>query len=362
MGFPTTGHRFLHTNLITEANATPSEIAAGRVTQGTKDVSVGGAAGRAGGIYTGLTEQQIWIEIDDTSAGVSIGQATYRVSYNGGTTWTASGQATASSPVTLPSGNGLTFVWTAAASGADCAVGDRWKFKAVLPHGMSAGLDLQDRNRTYRTTTVAGTKTIDIDLGTVQLVRGCFLLDHNLTSGATVTVKGGASSPAATFTQAITWSAGSMGVFFSQTYRYWRISILDAANTALYLEVGKFVLGDYLELTTRKLSHVPWGQAAQRFGYEAKSTRNYRRATIEAKCQHFPLNYGFISPAEYDTLVTMRDACWNLTSKLDTPLVFVPDSSVPATSYLTWLTNFDIIGKGPVGYGGQIMLDEVVIL
>jgi hypothetical protein len=62
-------HRFLDENLLTIANVTPSEVAAGQITQATKTVSSGGAAGTPGGTYTGLVELQWVVKISSVGGG-----------------------------------------------------------------------------------------------------------------------------------------------------------------------------------------------------------------------------------------------------------------------------------------------------
>lgn len=360
MPFPTSGHRFLHTNLITESNATPSDVATGRVSQGTKDVSNGGAAGRFGGVYTGTTEKQIVIEIDSTILGTAIGEATYKVSYDNGATWAASGQATAAS-VTLPSGSGLTFLWSAAVSGFDFQQGDRWKGKVILPHAVAAGIDFQDLNRTFRFKDAVGTKTVLIDHGSATPADAFFCHSHNFTSGATIRLQRHATDSwgAPTVNELLTWAALKMGKFFSSTsLRYSRISVLDASNTQA--PEFKPFLGAYLELATRKLSHVPWEQHAEWFGAKAEGPYGYARARVETRAERFPLNYGFLSVAEYDALVTMRNAVWNTTSGVYSPLIFVPDFSLPAGAYACRIESFGLRGSGPVGYAGQLLLTEVV--
>lgn len=361
MSFPTSGHRFLYANLITGSNATPVDVASGRVTQGTKEVSVGGAAGRAGGVYTGLTEIQVVVEIDNVSAGTSIGSGTYRVSYDGGSTWTASGQATSTSPVSLPSGSGLTFVWTAAVSGNDFAVGDRWKFKVVLPHGLAAGLDFQDLNRTFRFANATGTKTITIDHGTAVAADSFFLLSHNLTNAAVVHLQRHTADAwgAPDVDETITWASGKMGKFFaSSSKRYSRITIVDASASPA--PEGKPYLGVYLELTSRKLSHVPWDQHAEWYGAKSVGPYGYKRASVETRVERFPLNYGRISSAEYDQLLAMRNAVWDTTGGVYTPILFIPDYSAPATVYACCIEDFGLRGAGPTGYAGQLVLEELV--
>jgi hypothetical protein len=365
MAFPANAHRFLYANLLTASNVTPNSVATGFITQGIKEIGIGGAIGRPGGAYSGLVDREWVVEIDSVAGGAAIGQATFRYSTDGGATWAASGQATNTTAVALTLG--VTFAWIAAVTGADFAPGDRWRFKTILPRGLDAALDFQDRNRSYRTLDVTGMKTLDIDLGAPAPARCAMLLDHNFTSSVTVTVKGNVSASWGTppVNEVLAYAAQKMGAFFTGgSYRHWRIELTDAANGAGYLDVSTLFLGDYLELSTRKLSHVPWGQRRMVAGLVTESEMGYRRQTVEAVYEEFPLRYDFLAPDEYDALVAMRDAVWDASARINRPLIFVPDAALPSVAYLCYLDpdGWDLTGQHPTGYAGELLLREVARL
>ena len=340
MSGPTNPHRFLYKNLITIANATMSDVWAGRISQGTKDVSVGGAGGRAGGVYTGLTELQVVVQIDDVSAGASIGTATFKVSYDGGTTWYAGGQATSTSHVTLPGGSGLTFVFSAAASGADFALGDRWRFKDA-----------------------SGTKTLLIDHGTPTAADACFLLSHNLPAGATLTIQRNATDAwgAPSVSQVVPWAAGKMGLLAAAlgTYPYSRLVIVPSGTAA---PEGKPYLGASLELAAHGLSRLPWEQTAEWYGAKSEGPYGTRRASVESRPERFPLNWPVLTLAEYDQLVVMRNACWDVDGGIYTPILFVPDSTLPAQVHACAVEAFELTARDGISYTGQLLLHELVKL
>ena len=76
--------------------------------------------------------------------------------------------------------------------------------------------------------------------------------NHNLTSGATIKIQGNATdswgSPSVDIT--LTWREDTIMEFITvgAAYAFWRLSIVDAANTDLYLEVGTVYLGNSLSM------------------------------------------------------------------------------------------------------------------
>jgi hypothetical protein len=117
----------------------------------------------------------------------------------------------------------------------------------------------QDPRLSYYTlTTSVSNQYWTINLGSAQVVNCACIAGHNLTSGATIRVEGSSDNFATIhFTSTITdWMVGPIVHFFaSQTYRYWRFFISDAANPDLFIQVGRFFIGTYLQVTPS--SEVP---------------------------------------------------------------------------------------------------------
>lgn len=130
----------------------------------------------------------------------------------------------------------------------------------------------------WRTTSL--TPYLDIDFGTAGCAANGFaLIGHNLTSAATIRVRGKAtfpvtSSPTVDTTAVSAWPATGKP---SDTYwpqylswlswvnvtalRYWRIDISDSGNTDGYLQAGRLMLGPYWQPTTNfDLSGTPLGR------------------------------------------------------------------------------------------------------
>ena len=99
--------------------------------------------------------------------------------------------------------------------------------------------------------------TVVIDLGENLTATSFFLVNHNLTSSATITLEANDTdvwtSPA--HTESISYSADMIyKLFASKTYRYWRLVISDATNPDGLIKFGGAFLGTYI--TVDQFSHV----------------------------------------------------------------------------------------------------------
>jgi hypothetical protein len=102
---------------------------------------------------------------------------------------------------------------------------------------------------TTRTSDVAGAKRWVIDLGAPHPVQLLALEHHNLTSKATILLEAHTSDAwgGPSLSQAITYHPGFARQCLERpsAYRFWRLSITDAANGAGYLELGLLALWTY---------------------------------------------------------------------------------------------------------------------
>lgn len=96
------------------------------------------------------------------------------------------------------------------------------------------------------------------DLGSAVAITCVYINQHNFTSAATVTLEANTAdswgSPA--YSQALTVATDADGVvlpsicfFLSETYRYWRLTVADAANPDGRIEIGNILGGQYYEFT-----------------------------------------------------------------------------------------------------------------
>jgi hypothetical protein len=98
----------------------------------------------------------------------------------------------------------------------------------------SAGLSAQD---------------ITVDFGAAQSVDLIGILNHNLTTFATIEIAAGTSTAYANYSTTITWREFDAFTRLSsaQSYRYWRIRITDTSNPDGFIEVGYVLLGSLVQ-------------------------------------------------------------------------------------------------------------------
>ena len=104
-------------------------------------------------------------------------------------------------------------------------------------------------SRLYRTDGVT-TADIKFNLGSAQDISSVAIANHNITSGASITLYGNTSSSFASpaFTQVLTWDEDIiLQIFGTETYQYWLIKIVDPSNPDGYIEVGRAWIGEYFQ-------------------------------------------------------------------------------------------------------------------
>lgn len=152
----------------------------------------------------------------------------------------------------------------------------------------------------WRSTGVSS-ENLQFDLGSALAITLMAVLNHNLTSAATVTVNGGstANPDGSQYTTTITWREFDMFKLLSaaaQTYRYWKVIFVDTANADGYIKVGKIMLGNattlgfhwrygsrffdqYVNLNLKSAGGVPhveqkYGIVRQQFDFGPLTTAN----------------------------------------------------------------------------------------
>ncbi len=98
--------------------------------------------------------------------------------------------------------------------------------------------------------------------GAAVSVSNICIVGSNISSGATITLEGNASDSwsAPTFSVSIL-STDKFGDYFyksfaTQSFRYWRLTIDDAANTDTYIEVAQIFIGTYLTMPGMNLGQI----------------------------------------------------------------------------------------------------------
>ena len=99
----------------------------------------------------------------------------------------------------------------------------------------------------WRSTGVVS-ENLQIDLASAQAVDLLGIVNHNLTSAATITVYGGstANPNGSQFSTTITYREFDAFKLLAaaETYRYWKFIFADAANSDGYIKIGYLLIGD----------------------------------------------------------------------------------------------------------------------
>ncbi|MCK9195437.1 MAG: hypothetical protein M0P16_00470 [Syntrophales bacterium] len=245
--------RFLYDNLITaESMISVSSLKLGVVTTALKE-GTGAAVITPSGDFTGAVDLECVVEIDALGTG-EIGSSTFKVSYDGGATWAATGIATDDDDISLS--YGFKVKW-AGGTGADFVVGDKWYFKGINLYNPGKMLDF-DRDSRYRSDDSDAENTITIHSTVASQVKAVVIGDHNLTSTATITLQADAAATfdsgvggAPELSESVTWAAGKILHYLTTAYTkaYTRLKIQDTDNADDYIEIGELFLGSYMELS-----------------------------------------------------------------------------------------------------------------
>jgi hypothetical protein len=326
---------FMHTNLIpdTDGGITASSQAAGVASRPQKE-GAGSAGATITGSYSGTNDLDYYIEIQSTG---EVGAATFRWSQDGGATFVASGVSTSTSPVAL--NNGLSIQWTQG-SGNDVVTADVWRFKAYLPYHRRKVLD-RDRDSEWRSTGVAS-ESLSFDLGSAQQPSVLVVLDHNLTSSASIILQCSAVSNFAVITTqwVIPWQTGNLLSFLGaplQTQQYWRLLVSNAGNPDGYLRMSEVFLGGYTQLSrTFDLGDF---RGKVRAGQRDRTDSGRYYGAVNAVVRVFDLSWVRLDQTDRDALVlTVFDALNDLTNRQVKPVFFSPMNTDLSQIYLCeWL-------------------------
>ena len=110
----------------------------------------------------------------------------------------------------------------------------------------------------YRSTGIAS-EYIAIDFGSSVAISFAAIINHNLTSGATITLKAGTTVAVSDFSVAVTRREFDAYLEIAQqTYRYWQIAFADASNPDGYIQVGYIQLGVLLSFAKGYVAETPF--------------------------------------------------------------------------------------------------------
>jgi len=303
-----------YNNLITDHSMLILSSQATGKTSGSGKVGTGVATMAITGNFAGAFDLTYDLEIDSVAGGTEIGEATFkwRNSESGVGVWEETGVLTRSTAYALSAdglGTGLSITHTGR-TGEDFASGDSWQWFARATYGTER---LLDRNRmTGWRSTGDSSENIVIDLGSAQTPTLVIIHDHNLTSGATVTIEAHTSDSWGSPSYSYEFTSITDPLYYyiptTQNYRYWRLVFEDSSNPDGYISINNIFLGTYLAL---QATNASWGSSAQD-GYMLQSNDSasgvYRRYSY-AQQQRLSLQFGdTMSNDDIDSLIALQAA------------------------------------------------------
>lgn len=306
--------RFLYNNFVTSVDMITADTqATGRGQQMELVAGSGSAIPISYVAYTGTVDRTIYVVIDSVTAGVSIGQATYRWRYDDSSGWEATGVTTSATLTTL--GLGIKIAWVAHPTGDDFALDDSFQFRVRATLGVQNLLD-GDPNTLFQSTAV---DNLVFDLGSAQNVTAFALMNHNfVASQSTFKLQANSSDSWSSppYDNSITVTNTYQIEYLDETYRYWRTDPTDGALSEV--SIGELFLGEYLELT----KNAWWGtqEGLGYIGSAQESQWGIRRQQGSGQRRIYTLQYDHMRDTDIDALITMQAALYNTTTGKVSPL------------------------------------------
>jgi len=323
---------FMAENMILDSilGITAVSQAEGALSKPQKE-GLGSAAAILNGVYTGTENVDYYVEIEDTG---EIGAATFRWSDNGGTTFNATGVGTSTSFVTL--NNGVQIRWGQGA-GNDVVDGDNWRFKGYLPYHRNKVLD-RERDTEYRTA-MGGVEAeaLTFDLGTARTPSALVILDHNLSSQASVRLQGSLTAPFTTLANnyAVPLQAGAIMYFLGPPLveaRFWRLQLSDPTNGDAYLRMSEVFLGTHVRLSRAfELGDI---RGKQRVGQRERLLSGKFYGAMNTVLRVFDLSWVRLTQTDRDQLVAVFDALNDIVNRQALPVFFSPMDTDLSQIYL----------------------------
>ncbi len=180
-----------------------------------------------------------------------------------------------------------------------------------------------------------------IDLGSAKAIDIFALVNHNLQSGATITIRAGAGPDPSTFSTTITWRTElAWKIFASQNFRYWSLTLDDAGNPDNHLRAGYAMLGTKTQLGFQ--FQQTWQKDRIKLQRSVLNEVGIPMIGAEIfKGWRLGLSFSGLPATEIATLHTFLDS---LDVKSD-PVLLVPDTT-EADAYFARLENSHVIAQG----------------
>jgi hypothetical protein len=330
---------FMAVNMITEDGITASSQAAGTVSKPQKE-GAGASVATLNGAFSGSDDLDYYVEVESTG---EIGTATFKWSDDGGQTFDATGVGTSTGFVVL--NNGVQIKWSQGA-GNDVVAGDIWRWKGYLPYHRNKLLD-RERDSEWRSSSAAA-QTLTFDLGTAQQPQALVLLDHNLTSAASIVLQGSSNNfGSVAVAYNVPWQTGSLLYFLGaplQTLRYWRLQLSDGANPDGYLRASEIFLGGYTRLSrTFELGDM---RGKQRAGTRDRLLSGKYFGAINAVLNVFDLSWIRLNQTDRDQLVSVFDSLNDLENREVLHVFFSPMDTDLSRIYLCEWMEGQVVATG----------------
>lgn len=171
----------------------------------------------------------------------------------------------------------------------------------------------------WRSNNVTGTKTVTFDLGSSKALTVAGLLDHNMTSAATVQLRKSSDNfvandvLVATFTMSRTDDDSetvildpAVAYITSTSERYWRISIADSGNADGYVEMGRVFLGTYTEMTKNYM--VGWGIKPVDLSIRRRSLNGVVHVNVKPQYRTLDLAFRVVTRVQKDAIRKIADS------------------------------------------------------
>lgn len=162
---------------------------------------------------------------------------------------------------------------------------------------------------------------LKVDLGAAQSVKLVALLNHNLTSGATVTLEANASDSwgSPSYSQSLTWRSTHIFLVLNQSYRWWRVTISDSGNT-YYPSIGEWFIGS---LTTFTMNYDWPGRSKSYINRQHETDGGMRFGFNIASRRGFDLGWTYADAATFAEIQSLHDSTYDGVL----PLLFLPDTA-----------------------------------
>jgi hypothetical protein len=273
---------------------------------------------------SGATEADYVVQIDDVSAGETIGYATFRwgrqYSDQSGLTYMAHSVPTTNDTIHLE--NGVQITWTAGSTVPDFVLGDRWTFQSRFPTGPAAA---SNYHRDVKFFGPPGQLTNTIVVGLTefsdQMVNVLALLDHNLGDGTTITYDVGDN----THSFAADPSGKNILYFRDQTQPLHTITIDSTNDTITQQQIGYIYLGQSFEFQDRRRD-VEYSILFNALGDYSQDIAKFTDYTQRAYTVTYPLVEGVSTNTDIENYMSFRDELVQ-SQGYEEPVLFHPNPS-----------------------------------